>query len=894
MSFFDPLSFAIGAGVGTAIGAGGVYILKSRLPGITREGDEEAASTDGEPSGAKALAREFLAPQAGRRYVQEIRYFFQHMHLPGEQLALTDVLIEPRLLRNRPPSLTIEEDEEGIVVETDLYRVIPFIHQFPAIYASFHMETISIKDLESGEPHAAILGIPGTGKSTTLAVLGLLALGAINLDDLHTETETQFDYADEERDLPEDVRERRRKEREEVQARAIKQLRIIQKREEEVAEIERRDSAIQFEGMFPIYVHLRDIDLNPATYGGKIDPAEPIVRAQFRYLNKSTAEFIPPMFYRMLSQGQALLLIDGYDELTPQERETYLDWLQSLLQFYGKNFIIITGPASGYDALVTLGFATTFMAPLNTQKIEELRRKWTAKWGEIGTLPPDDELRSLVVDNRNRMVLDLTMKIWAILQGDLRETGRRGYYESYVRRQVGEIDGAMGILQDMAAHWLDTGHAPNPESLREIVGRRMGSTQEIVATEAEDKKKSKKAPPSSKEDKVLRQIAQTQLVHEQPNGAFAFRHPVIGWYLAGETLQTTNRLAELAENPNWHGALGFAAAIVDLEPAVLQKARMQPDLLFSHMFSVVEWMPDAPAQVRWKGEILKRLGTVFLMPNQFPAVREFACAALVASRDDTGGVVYLFRQAIRSGNAVLRRLGSIGLGAIGSTDGIKDLNQMLFDELPEVQLAAGLALGAIGTEEALTAMTEALLSGDPPLRKAVAESFAAIPGEGHAILRDGIVHEDLEVRRACAFGLARVPAIWALTALYRAMLEDSQWYVRQAAERAFAHAREPRSSGPVLYPEPVYYEWLKTWASTRGESVPEGPGGRQLLMTALQQAPGKVRVECARALGNLGHLPAVKTLYATLGDQDAEVRSAAFGALTNISYRTGKPLPGLS
>jgi HEAT repeat protein len=321
---------------------------------------------------------------------------------------------------------------------------------------------------------------------------------------------------------------------------------------------------------------------------------------------------------------------------------------------------------------------------------------------------------------------------------------------------------------------------------------------------------------------------------------------------------------------------------------------MQPDLLFSHMFSVVEWMPDAPTQVRWKGEILKRLGTVFLMPNQFPAVREFACAALVAARDDTGGVVYLFRQAIRSGNVVLRRLGCIGLGAIGSRDGIRDLNQMLFDEVADVQLAAGLALGAIGNEEALTAMTEALLSGDPPLRKAVAESFATIPGEGHAILHDGITHEDLEVRRACAFGLARVPAMWALTDLYRAMLEDSQWYVRQAAERAFAHAREPRSSGPVLYPEPVYYEWLKTWASTRGEAVPEGQGGRQLLMAALQQSPSKVRVECARALGNLGHLPAVKSLYATLGDQDIEVRSAAFSALTNISYRTGKPLPGLS
>jgi HEAT repeat protein len=171
--------------------------------------------------------------------------------------------------------------------------------------------------------------------------------------------------------------------------------------------------------------------------------------------------------------------------------------------------------------------------------------------------------------------------------------------------------------------------------------------------------------------------------------------------------------------------------------------------------------------------------------------------------------------------------------------------------------------------------------------------MSAIPGEGHAILFDGITHDDMNVRRASAFGLARIPATWALVALYRAMLEDPQWYVKSAAEMAFTHAREPRSSGPILYPEPTTYEWLRNWAASRGEAVPEGESGRQMLTRALLEAPENMRVEAARALGGLGYVPAIKTLYASLADQQAMVRAASYEALGRMGERLGQPLPGV-
>lgn len=898
MSFFDPLSFGLGAGIGLAVGAGGMYIFKDRLPGRVPVDADSSAKEE------SASTRDFFSPQSQRRYRQEMTKFFLHRHLPGKQLPITDVLIEPRFLQGRAPVLALEENDEGILIETDLYRVIPMLHQFPSIYAAIQMETLSLQDLETGNPHVAILGLPGSGKSSALAILGLIGLGAISLEDFRDKDRQQFDETEDEK-LPQDVRERRQREREEVQLRAIRQLRELQKRDEEVEKANKRDDAVDLDKLFPIYAHLHDIDLNPSHYGGRIDPAEPLVNALHHYVSKTAATVSAPLLYRMLSDGKAIIMVDGFDEVTPQEAAHYHEWIGALRQHYANNLIVITGPATGYDTLVNVGYAPVFIAPLNGLQIETYVNKWLAIWPKQGTLPAENELKSLSTNNRNRSILDLTIKTWATLQGGIHETGRRGFYENYVRRQVDGIDHAEAVLRDAAAYWLDHNHLPPLDALQQIVAKHLGlevgeiAAEELAEGEEASAKKKAKATKNEGLDKVqkfLAKLTPNPLVHLLPDGTIGFSHPVIGWYLAGETLQQTppNRLASLAHNPNWHGALSFATAIVDLEPTVLEKVKATPDLLFTNMFSVVDWMPDAPDSLRWKTEILKRLSAAVLAPNQFPAMREYALAALVSARDESGGVAYILRQAIRSGNADLRRVGCLGLGALGTLQAINDLSPMLYDDVLEVQLAAGLALGAIGTEEALTAMTEALLSGDRNLRKVVAEAFAAIPGEGHAILHDGIEHTDLEVRRACAYGLARIPQTWALISIYRTMLEDNEWSVRQAATQAFTYAREPQKIGPQFYPEPVAYEWLVKWASGRGEPVPEGEAGRQVLMMALQSAPSRIRVEAARALGSLSHVGAIKALYQTLTDNDADVRMAAFNALGIMSDRIGRPMPGVA
>jgi len=365
-------------------------------------------------------------------------------------------------------------------------------------------------------------------------------------------------------------------------------------------------------------------------------------------------------------------------------------------------------------------------------------------------------------------------------------------------------------------------------------------------------------------------------------------------FLAGEWLAEvgSEKAAEMALDSAWEGAFAFAAARLNLLPAIYRRLSVSPDLLYTNLFGLARWLPDAPPDVPWRGDVFKRLAAALMAPDQYPAVRDRALAALIASRDPS--VAYVLRQALRATNLDVRRLACIGLGALGDPETVKDLAPLLDDDHREIRLAAAVALGAIGSERALEVMVHGLLEGSEDLRRAIAEALAAIPREGHAILRDGIAADDMMIRRAAVYGLSRVGAGWAVAALYRAMLEDEQWYVRAAAEEAFARALSPERSGPRSLPEADAQTWLIQWAAERGEGVPAGPNARQVLIRVLQEGQPVYKALAARSLGYLGHVPALKPLYAALRDRDPDVRSAAYAALADLQLRLGEPLPGLT
>src|SRR5262249_14926073 len=398
--------------------------------------------------------------------------------------------------------------------------------------------------------------------------------------------------------------------------------------------------------------------------------------------------------------------------------------------------------------------------------------------GKQAPLPDERLVLRAQTNNRGRLPLDVTLKTWSAFRGDEQEAGRRGWYDSYVRYRFNLKD-ARPALEKIAAAMLDQGKAPlTKDKMKEVA---------IAALSAPGGK------PGVNVDDLLGKLTAptTRLIVEEPGGLYSYSHPVLTDFLAGETLVKADAQTVIAaaNKPLWNDALAFAAAAAPLDAAVTQRLASAPDLMFSALFSIVPWLIDSPSNATWRAEVFKRLTAALMAPTQYPAIRERALAAMVASRDKA--ILFIFRQAVRSTDPNVRRLACVGMGALGDSEAIKDLQSMLTDPDQDVQLAAGLALGAIGTDTALETMVTGLVEGEPNLQQAVAEALAAIPDPGHHTLRDAVQARDMQVRRAAVFGLARIKKAWSLSLLYRTLLEDEQWYVKNAAEQVMKQMEQP-------------------------------------------------------------------------------------------------------
>ncbi|MBN1201591.1 MAG: HEAT repeat domain-containing protein [Anaerolineae bacterium] len=871
---FDPLSFLLGF-----LSAAGVSALawrhRTRLNAVRQSAESQVEGT-----------RRFVGRTADARYYHDLLLYIQRHHVAGDLIDLTDILLEPRLI---PPPAPVMVPGSEDVSERNVFDVVPQFHDMPQSYAPYNIPTLALDDLGAGDRHVAILGISGMGKTTALVTLALMAMGEIKFESLEELTEQAIE--EEEQSLSKEERKERAEERERMKMRALEKLHTTQElQQEQLAEFQAKEEeelpVLDVTRLVPVFVHLSDLEFDAAVFGkgAALDPAEPLIRAVQRQVGSVTGQVVGSVIYPALEAGRALILLDGYDEFSPAAREVYFYWLQQLLAAYGHNLVVIAGPAQGYEPLVTLGFAPTFLRPWREDDFAWLAKRWREQWlarskGRRRAPAPDEQtMRRITVDNRGRTALDVTLKIWTSLADDTRQTGRAGWYDAWITRRLSKPD-ARSALPALAVQVLQAGR-PVKRALLEQVSAQ---------------------PPAGSEDgkdgarpgNLIDVLARDGLLVEHPGGTFDFAHPQLMHFLASEVLvqQGTEQATEMALDPLWTSALGFAAARLNMVPVIYRKLSSTPDLLYNNLFGLVRWLPDAPPDAPWRGDIFKRLAAALMAPEQYPEVRARAMAALIAARDKN--VLFIFRQALRSTDADVRRLGCVGLGALGSTEAIKDLAPMLTDDDRGVQLGAGLALGAIGTEAALEAMVHALLEGTEDLRQAVAEAFAAIPGEGHAILRDGIKAQDIMIRRATVYGLARVNASWALIELYRAMLEDEQWYVRAAAEEAFLDAQSPIGDGPHAHPEADSLLWLIQWAADHGEGVPAGVNARAVLIRVLQEGEPVYQTLAARTLGRLAHVPALKPLYLALRNRHPDVRGAAYAALMEIQMCLGQPLPGL-
>ncbi|MCS6836052.1 MAG: HEAT repeat domain-containing protein [Anaerolineae bacterium] len=866
----------------------------------------------------------FVVQRGNRRYTTDLIRLCQTSHLFGHRVPLRDVLIEPRFIPMRALPNAPDDD-----TPRNPFEVVPFIVDFPALHGVYHLPTLSVEQLGQGQRALALIGPPASGLTTALHAIALWSMGQVSFAPPKDKVAQQLEA--EESALDAKTRAERIKSRLILAQQAREKFNLSLGKESQSEEEREEARTPILRRLAPLFIHLRDVSLDSADYGGRIDSAEPLLRALQHTSRRLTAKIMPRTIYRLLDEGRALVLIDGYRELEDETRQAIIHWLGQLLEDYGRNRFIIASPSSGYQSLVDIGCAPIFIRPFGPRQHAELALRFNTHWGRLAPGRPFDAngVDQAIAEGRYQNIYDFTLNLWAKARGEtggyaarcqayladrLSDEALKPYLQrlaveqleassftrrSFIKRELGAALTSEGM--SVAISTLEMRQLA-PEAVKDTAtdeGEKVPSASEApsVVETAQDKQAQRERRQMARQiSAAFTALLKSGLLQSLRDGAYRLRYNSLTAQLGAIALAESSEpnLHLRMEQSTWSSALVYANELLDLSPLVSECLLSIHDARLSNILPLCHWLRYGGAQTPWRNLLLKFLGNAFVAPNQYSAIRERIAAALVNSGDM--GTLVIFRKALGNSSPVVRRLSALALGALRDAELESQLMSMaLRDPQAEVQIAASLALGSLGTEDGLLAMVEVWQqTQNQEVQRGIAETLANNPEEGYHTLYEAIQTDNTLLRRAAVWGLGRIETDWALIALNRVYLEDEEWYVKSAAETVFAERYEINKHGVQDHPPLSELKWLNEWADReiyRGALSSE-LNAVQRLMAAIQNAQdATVRQLAASIVGHLAVFDAIEALYRALNAPQDGVRDEAQRSLIQLEERLGQALP---
>ena len=739
--------------------------------------------------------------------------------------------------------------EPGVISIQDdvISQTLPYMPAWPEVAAIYRAPTLSLPEAVAGGANIVITGVAGAGKTVALAHLASLAA---NLQ------------------IP----------------------------------LEAGPPAV------PYLFHVADLGLpqDPSK-----DPASIISNAASEHAPMFDLGRLPGFIQRTFQDGQALVLIDGFDELDPGAQQALVEWFKALIKTYPKAKIVTTGCMNQLNGLIGIGFTPLALMAWDPRRNMRFIQQWGELWSrtvaleswaptESGEVDPLLINTWLATDNQGLTPFELTLKVWGAYAGDSLGPRVLDAIATHVRR-VAPSGTPVAALELLAMQvTLTTQPIFDPRTARswvrqyEVVEDRPLESAETVTQTQEGENvaltdsqkiriKRSKAGEALPSSSLLGKMVESGLLVSHSNNRLRFLHPVFHGYLAGQAIGDNGAHPTLLAQPDWDGktlslrylaARSNAAAVVDL---MLQESDLP---LHSQVFAVARWLRDAPREAAWRGKVFARLLTILQAEGQPLGLRGQAMAAFVTSGDP--GAATLFRQLLGSRSFELIPLAALGSGAVRDIKAVDALEEVMQAPFGAVRRATCLALVAIGAEKSLEAVARALLQGDEELRRAAAEALANDPAEGHAMLKEGATLPDIMLRRAVVHGLARVEQPWAVETLQKIQVEDDQWAVRNLANQYLEQMAEvdPRVPRPLRVPSES--PWLIEFAGKQGMGIPRGGPATDVLLQAFKLGETEERLAALPYLKRVANKGIIGALYNAMYGEDPEVREAAYYAIEEI------------
>lgn len=616
-------------------------------------------------------------------------------------------------------------------------------------------------------------------------------------------------------------------------------------------------------GKVPILIHAADLLVQ-----GNRGSIEPVVEAAQRTVSPSVAAMLPGYVQKHFENGNALLLLDGLDEVPVEGLPQITSWLTALRGDFSGLRIVAAGPTRAIDGLAQAGLTPVPIAPWTERMQREFLTRWGRSWQEY-VLPHLRKSHISDIDQalvngwlagtmRGRTPAMITLRVWAAYAGDVRGQRAVDDLESYAARILSSDEQRSTEVAALA--WLEAASIAMPE--RELP---------------------KEVPIPS--------LVEAGILVRRIGGRVSFFQPAIGAYF-GARAMVKGELAAGVEQSRWEPAaksMHYFAVLGDPETVVQRALQATGEPLESELLTVARWLPDTSSKAEWRGRLLREVAKLTQDSARPYGLRLRGVHALAAA--DEPSVSILFNRMLKSEASASKVLAALGLGGMADETSVERLTAVAQSD-PDllVRQAACLALGAIGSDSALEGLGHALLEGDEELRLAAAEALAIHPDEGYGMLREAAEHEEIMTRRAAVFGLARVLEAWPVEVLERVKVDDEEWIVRGAAAEALDRRIKPPWQ---IYPppiEPADLPWVVAFAAKEGLGVAPGKAATEMLRRALSSGTFN---EKAAALEVLGWGPGEELtleLYKELESGDDHLRDVAFESLWRLSS-TGVELP---
>lgn len=652
-------------------------------------------------------------------------------------------------------------ENEKSLFQNEAAILVPFTPDLPILSRNFSVPKITIGEAVQKYERIAINGLPGTGKSSALAFLA----GCL---------------------------------------------------------AEKNAVCGNISGKMPFYFHVHDTDLSGLS---DQDLAVVIYKAISVYLPVSQLPKLSKFINFELTTGNAVILLDGFDELSENESRKFMQWLHSALAEYPQIQWVLTTSPYYHDDLEKLNFVVLPIAAMSNADVALLREKWVSLWYQhIFSAESQNQYylkRELLMNwaaafPAGYTPLEHTLYIWGALSGDLRGSDTLSIYESYFSRifQAGYSPDALAAF---AYPFIETGSTA-------LQAKRIeGSLSEPLL-----------------EWGVL----------SRRNDYLTFNHIDLLAFLASmypKVKQTSERIELLVRNSIESTYVGFLAARNAQPEWFVDSLKLDQAPLYYNLTLVFPWLRHVPIKTPWRSDLFKLLIQIIQNPITPAGIKIRLLSAFAYANDPSLNV--FCKQLLTQSDDNYKMLALLLIGSTGTDNSLNgEIIGLLPHSSPQIQKYSALALSVFEDEQSYHALATLLLNADEDVRKLVAECLSKMKLQGVDILKDAITLEDISIRRSAIFGLVHINALWAYELLGKLSIDDPQWVVRNVAHQAVEFLDTHSQLIPRIVPPLYEREWIIQFAADQNLGISPDVNPTPILIKAMTSGSDHEKMNAMAAL----------------------------------------------